>query len=705
MLACENLSKVNTLLKIIIGRNKMKKSDKKIKRKIVAIAVLGIFAALMLAQPVAADGDHWHHDGDNLGGEQDLGTTSTHDLPIITDGTERMRIKAGGNIGIGTESPDQLLQLGGSDKSITGIMRFEASDGDWVDLGITTSDEFYITGGNVGIGTTDPNQKLEVLATSTQLRLAYDANNYAEFSVDGNGLLTIQSTGSDEDIKIKTTSFDNAIYIDDSLGRVGIGTASPGSKLEIKSGGVAGATSALHVTDSISTSLLFVRDDGNIGIGVIDPEEKLEIDGNVRFNTGANREIHVETAPDNTDGYDLTIKAGNGKYLSGMAGHLGGHLYLRGGDADGPVLGDGGDVYLYGGVPTLLDGNDGDVILAYTGSAVRGKVGIGTASPVGTLDVDGSLYVGNEGIYDRDDAVVNVKEDLEVAGDASADRFVARTGAGDVEFADEDGTDGVKISNSDTNPNILIGDYSVTSQNFRGIYLDGALQTTSIGTVDSSSRLVVASIDDEDDALRLLGPDGGTTAWGARLNFGDDEDAYIEEDADDKLYIYADSRIALMGSFVGIGQTIPLAKLEVLEDTGNPQLRLTYENQVKFVDFKVESDADLLIKPSVSGQIKLQPSTDSQGFFQVLDRDGGDPILNVDAIDERVGIGTSSPTGALDVNGNDIRIRSSQTHAISTDYGYTGEICWDSSYIYVCTNGDGVGGSTDTWERVAISTW
>jgi hypothetical protein len=79
--------------------------------------------------------------------------------------------------------------------------------------------------------------------------------------------------------------------------------------------------------------------------------------------------------------------------------------------------------------------------------------------------------------------------------------------------------------------------------------------------------------------------------------------------------------------------------------------------------------------------------------------------LNVDTTNERVGIGTSSLTGALDINGNDIRIRSSQTHAISSDYGYTGEISWDSSYIYVCTNGDGPGGSTDTWERVAISTW
>jgi hypothetical protein len=69
-----------------------------------------------------------------------------------------------------------------------------------------------------------------------------------------------------------------------------------------------------------------------------------------------------------------------------------------------------------------------------------------------------------------------------------------------------------------------------------------------------------------------------------------------------------------------------------------------------------------------------------------------------------VGIGIVSPTGVLDVYGNDIRIRTSQSPT-NTSAGYTGEIAWDSNYIYVCTNGDGPGGGADTWERVAISSW
>ncbi|MCM2268233.1 MAG: hypothetical protein NDI60_10730 [Elusimicrobiales bacterium] len=46
----------------------------------------------------------------------------------------------------------------------------------------------------------------------------------------------------------------------------------------------------------------------------------------------------------------------------------------------------------------------------------NGRMGIGTAAPGGQLDVDGSLYVGTEGIYDRDDGEINVKENLIVEG-------------------------------------------------------------------------------------------------------------------------------------------------------------------------------------------------------------------------------------------------------------------------------------------------
>lgn len=49
------------------------------------------------------------------------------------------------------------------------------------------------------------------------------------------------------------------------------------------------------------------------------------------------------------------------------------------------------------------------------------------------------------------------------------------------------------------------------------------------------------------------------------------------------------------------------------------------------------------------------------------------------------------------VVGADLRL-TTRTPASATATGTTGTVCWDSSYIYVCT-------ATDTWKRVAIATW
>ncbi|HAN05309.1 MAG: hypothetical protein A2X29_03335 [Elusimicrobia bacterium GWA2_64_40] len=69
----------------------------------------------------------------------------------------------------------------------------------------------------------------------------------------------------------------------------------------------------------------------------------------------------------------------------------------------------------------LLNTGTGDVIFNNPArEAVRftnaGNVGIGTPTPFGKLDVDGSLFVGNEGISDRIDTEVNITEDLVVDG-------------------------------------------------------------------------------------------------------------------------------------------------------------------------------------------------------------------------------------------------------------------------------------------------
>jgi hypothetical protein len=66
----------------------------------------------------------------------------------------------------------------------------------------------------------------------------------------------------------------------------------------------------------------------------------------------------------------------------------------------------------------------------------------------------------------------------------------------------------------------------------------------------------------------------------------------------------------------------------------------------------------------------------------------------------RLLVGTSSDSGGalFQVNGDRIRIGTAKTPASASATGATGEICWDASYIYVCT-------ATNTWKRAALATW
>lgn len=53
---------------------------------------------------------------------------------------------------------------------------------------------------------------------------------------------------------------------------------------------------------------------------------------------------------------------------------------------------------------------------------------------------------------------------------------------------------------------------------------------------------------------------------------------------------------------------------------------------------------------------------------------------------------------ALTISGDRLNIATTNTPASAAATGTTGDICWDSSYLYICV-------ATNTWKRVAIATW
>jgi hypothetical protein len=388
-----------------------------------------------------------------------------------------------GNVGIGTTTPTQKLDVAGN-INFTGDLY---DSGVLLDIGGKFADgtnplNAVYTGGNVGIGTTSPTEKLEISGDNSALKIQStgDATIYLQADTDnigetdnpsirmgqdggGSDLFSIGISG-DADQEF-TGAIANAPYIHASnsniqpfqiahmgnvvatfnQGNVGIGTTAPTSKLHVDGGT---NTDILVQSDDSGASSISLLGDGQ-GTGRVYVGQSTTHGGGIEYN-GDNS---PGTTGAGADYFALFRRTGGTEYWTARNFHNSNNWNFRGSlDVNLNITANGGHVYLgAAGAQDLYGDNDSALyfdsnnttasrfILRDSDNDQYGSLYGSQGDNFGLLDGDGHWsYRAQKDVYTS--FLINDSEKMRILANGNVEIGTASPGSklivsGDIEFS------------------------------------------------------------------------------------------------------------------------------------------------------------------------------------------------------------------------------------------------------------------------------
>src|SRR5210317_1727845 len=396
-------------------------------------------------------------------------------ITLNTNSGEAVRVDEDGNVGIGTTSPSAPLDISSSATGGTTIELDNTSTGgrNWTLYSSGAGNSFGAgkfalydadaasvrmlvdTSGNVGIGTTSPDNRLEVVGpyAATPLKVLRHGDYGNVIQIGRNGVSETANIGYPADSTINFSTAGSERVRINSSGNVGIGTTSPSNALEISNasfadqlrvlrpqnteGGIAGIiniagfnsasvvkdyarigviiddnTNATEdgslvlqtITNGTNTEKVRINASGNVGIGTTSPAEKLHVGGDIRVGNGGSSEYN-----------HVNFTRAGGSNVGAIGWHSDNNFYVGGHPSYGPTAGNIVRVYGFGSDIRLGDNTNGDVL---TVDATNGNVGIGDTTPSYKLDVAGDIRA--TGDLRADDDIFIAGNTLRFTNDAAS---------------------------------------------------------------------------------------------------------------------------------------------------------------------------------------------------------------------------------------------------------------------------------------------